>query len=166
MEARSISLCSNYRTSRSLLSGCLICSLGQAGEVLNLLKAAKAALLRAITPAIPRSKTPILAISAQSFHWCWAPKSPVVIQVYQNIDTGKFVTIWRAWGKDWSLEFEMSPVVKFTFLSGPALEFTSNCVGEITFSDGDHYTTTIVRPPPLPRGYPIQYWRLHCTVTP
>ncbi len=66
------------------------------------------------------------------------------LQVYQNLDTAKVVTCWKAWGKEWSLEYEISPVVKFTILTGPALEFTSNCVGEITFADGDQYTTTIV----------------------
>lgn len=67
----------------------------------------------------------------------------LIEEVYQNLESGSVVTVWKAWGREWSLEYEMSPVVKFTILTGPCLEFTSNCVGEITFADGDHYTTTI-----------------------
>ena len=39
----------------------------------------------------------------------------------------------------------MIPKIKFSIsVTGPCLEFTSNCIGEIKFSDGDTYTTTLV----------------------
>ena len=69
-----------------------------------------------------------------------------VLQVLQNREAKAFVSCWKAWGKQWSLEYEMAPKLKFTILTGPALELTSNCIGEIKFADGDCYTTTLVRP--------------------
>lgn len=68
----------------------------------------------------------------------------IVLQVLQNRDAKTFVSCWKAWGKGWGLEYEMTPKIKFTILTGPALELTSNCIGEIKFADGDCYTTTLV----------------------
>ena len=67
-----------------------------------------------------------------------------MMQVLQNRDAKTFVSCWKAWGKGWSVDYEMTPKIKFTILTGPALELTSNCIGEIKFSDGDCFTTTLV----------------------